>query len=331
MNISTINKHCAGRQFSASNPPQRKSANVSGNFKRQTMTRWTILLILTAFLLLEQQSSGQTNNGQVTTDSLNKKKSKPKFGGLNGDVKQVFEETYTAEYKLGQIVAGTKLDETDKRIRLEIFDKNGNCIRKNAYGLDNKIKTFSISEFDILNCGKRTRYYCCDSIFKSWIANECDKNGNDIGAIQYKADSTIMRQYKWKRDENGRLIETLEYKADSLIKKTTYKYDTYGNEIECNIYDSKGNLEGIYKTEYDSVGNKIEKKIYSKDKLFNTKRFKYDSKESIIDEVTYDSNNKILDKTTYTYEYDKQNNWIKRIEFVSSEPKFITRRKIVYN
>lgn len=31
MNSSAFNKLCAGRQFNASNPPQRKAANVGGN------------------------------------------------------------------------------------------------------------------------------------------------------------------------------------------------------------------------------------------------------------------------------------------------------------
>lgn len=254
----------------------------------------------------------------------------PKFGGLKGNINQIFEENYIAEYKSGKIVPGEKIDHTGKRPKLKIFDTNGNCIRVNSYQLNNNISAFYISEFDSLGCGKKTSYYSGDSVLTGYILNECDKQGNDLLGIRYDKAGKIVDKYIWKYNNHNYLIETLEYKAETLERKTTYQYDKTGNQIETRIYSSKDSLIGMYKKEFDSAGNIIVEKLYSKEALYSIKYIQYDNYQNIREEITYSAQGKIISKTNYEFKYDIKGNWIERIEFNSDTPKTVTTRKIIY-
>ena len=72
-----------------------------------------------------------------------------------------------------------------------------------------------------------------------------------------------------KEDNKFRILEEAAYKAESkfgkvikeslITKKYTYKYDSKGNKIEFNKYNSDGSLyfKFTVKYEYDSKGNWI--------------------------------------------------------------------------
>lgn len=256
--------------------------------------------------------------------------SKSRFGGLKGNVNQVLEENYVAEYKSGKIVPGAKLDEKSKRPKLKIFDKNGNCIRVNSYMLNDKILSFYISEFDSLWCGKRTSYYSGDSVLTGYILNKCDKRGNDSIAIRYNKYGSIVDKYIWSYNESNHLMETLEYQAEKLESKTIYMYDEFGNQIETRTYSDKDRLIGMYKKEFDSAGNTIVEKLYVKENLYSIKYIRYDDHQNITEEITHNAQGGITSKENYEYKYDIKGNWYERIKFISDIPRTITTRKISY-
>lgn len=255
---------------------------------------------------------------------------KPKFGGLKGCVKQVLEENFKPDQNSGQIILVDKLDYKGKRPTLKIFDKKGNCIRVISYTLDNKIRSFYISEFDSLECGSKVSYFSGDSHLTGYILNKCDKRGNDSIGIGYDKNNNIVDKYIWHYNENNLLIETLEYKFKNLERKTTYQNDKFGNQIEIRIYSAEDSLIGMYKNEFDSIGNKIIEMLYSKENLYSIKHIKYNNNQNITEELTYNTQGKLIEKINYEYKYDEKGNWIERLELNSDIPQIITTRKIHY-
>jgi hypothetical protein len=91
---------------------------------------------------------------------------------------------------------------------------------------------------------------------------------------------------------------------------------------------SDGRFELKY---YDSNGHIIEHIIYNSDRSLNHKYISlYDDKGYEIEDSNYKSDGSLDCKTTYKYDYDKNNNWIRKIKFVNGKAKYITERVIEY-
>src|SRR5690554_1197246 len=146
------------------------------------------------------------------------------------------------------------------------------------------------------------------------------------------------RDFFWKKDiqtkynEKGNQIETNWYNSDgSLNSKIIYKYDEKGNQIEQNEYNSDGSLNSKIIYKYDEKGNQIEQNGYNSDgSLYSKIIYKYDEKRNKIEENLYNSDGSLDRKLTSNYEYDKQGNWIKRIDYTDEIPKFILEREYEY-
>ena len=67
-----------------------------------------------------------------------------------------------------------------------------------------------------------------------------------------------------------------------------------------------------------------------KDFWENDVQYKYDEKGNKIEENRYESDGSLDNKWTYKYEFDKQGNWIKRIDFENKIAKFILEREYEY-
>ena len=109
------------------------------------------------------------------------------------------------------------------------------------------------------------------------------------------------------------------------------KYDKKGNNIETNSYNSDGSLGFKYIYKYDEKGNKIEVNIYDSDGNLNFRWiYKYDEKGNMIEDNKYWFDANLADVITYKYEFDKKDNWIKKIEYRDNHPETITEREIEY-
>lgn len=107
-------------------------------------------------------------------------------------------------------------------------------------------------------------------------------------------------------NEHGDIIERNTYHYGHLNEKHIFKYNDKGNRIESNFYKSNGRLDWKTTHRYDDKGNRIEWNIYNSD-------------------------GSLYKKYTSEYEYDKQGDWIKRIDYGDNNtPSTITERKIEY-
>lgn len=160
-------------------------------------------------------------------------------------------------------------------------------------------------------------------------SNKYDKEGKLIESVE--TDPSYFK-YTYKYDKHGRIIEKIGVSSNNpfnrFTSKSTWKYDQNGNNIEFSNYISgklkrkrtrKFNNNGeIIKSnsfKYDSTGNIIKSKHNIKDLKIEKGRNKYDSGD--INLKIYDQleNRRINVNSRFEYEYDKNNNWIKKLEF----------------
>jgi hypothetical protein len=153
------------------------------------------------------------------------------------------------------------------------YDNNGNCI---------------VSD-----------YYDKDGILTSKYKNKFDINGNCIEVNGYKGDGSLSYESKREYNSKNQIIEITINDLDdkSLTNKSTYKYDTEGNNIETKGYDLNGDLKYHFIYKYDNMGNQVEER----------------------------SNNFT---TIRKYEYDEKNNWVRRD--LSGFSETLTEREIEY-
>ena len=166
-------------------------------------------------------------------------------------------------------------------------------------------------------------------VTKTDLYEQIDSYFNEHGYLtkenkRYNSSNVFSYEKRtFQHDEQNNIIE-LNYETDSRFGKskgkTTYKYDSKGNKLEENWYNSKGELEYKYTYKYDSKGNKVEKNSYnSEEKLKERIVYKYDAKGNEVETIGYDSEGKFEGKIVY--EYDDKGNKIAEIQY-NSEGKF---------
>lgn len=131
--------------------------------------------------------------------------------------------------------------------------------------------------------------------------------------------------YEYKYDEQGNLLEEVFNNGYSRVYKTIFKYDGNGKKIEEVFLDSQDQL--ITKTLYgrDNYDRIVFKKDIYPDTLYNqTIKYKYNRYSDVIEELR----DKDLHK--YIYEYDKNQNWVSKSEFLNQRQVSNTIRAIVY-
>ena len=139
-----------------------------------------------------------------------------------------------------------------------------------------------------------------------------------------KQDGKLIYTGPYKYDDKGNLIEE-PTRSDGFTGKFTYKYDNKSNRIEAV------NFLGGNKTIFihDDRGTRLESRT-TKPNGRLVENIKYDVAGNSIEETSYKPNGRTSEKITHTYEYDKNMNWIKRVDFLSNAQFRSHKRVIVY-
>ena len=176
---------------------------------------------------------------------------------------------------------------------------------------------------------------------------------NEKGRITEKkvnhSNNTLKYKYVFKYDNNGYLIdESIYLKDGSLSKKKVYDNQEERNKIFVNTFFVKGELSSSAEFEYNDEGYLIKEvfndygvSVVRHNYYYNNKGYLIKRNQKITSEnrdmdfdnnFNYNENGDMIESgyTSYKYEYDSQNNWIKRIEFNGGFPEFIVERKIEY-
>ena len=84
-------------------------------------------------------------------------------------------------------------------------------------------------------------------------------------------------------------------------------------------------------SKYDSKGNITQKIYYDANKNITSKEeVRYNEFNNIKEFIKYDSDNNVIIENHIDFEYDSQNNWIKKMGYRNSKLYAITKREICY-
>lgn len=239
---------------------------------------------------------------------------------LNQKVKSVSVLTYEAKSKFGDIVKGdlaynpwetyNAIFNQDGYItELTNFDDDGDIYSKHLYTYNEKSLLIQLADYDRNGRLEEKKKYsykgkklCSLAIY--------DKDGSEKSRYEYVYDGARVIEGRCFEGENLSSRFENEYQTSKVLAKQTY-------------FDADGKL--FYEVQYNEKGQCIKQKGLNL--AFDTEYNKYGLRSSIkihgddIDDITY-----------FEYEYDKKQNWIKRISYKgeAKEPDEISERVINY-
>jgi len=217
------------------------------------------------------------------------------------------------------------------------YDDIGNLIEESDYFQENRINNKQTYKYNDKGNLIETNYSNSTGM-KTKQTYKYDNKENLIEEI-YSTSFSVSSGYEgyetkyiYKYDSKGNEIEKEFYTDGRFEVKTTYKYDDKGNITEDGMYDSFGKSLGENQYKYDDKGNKIEWNY--KNSLYGGLKgkvtLKYDDKGNLIEENNFKSFGLSKKNTTDKYEYDENNNWIKRVGYIKKKPVGIIERTIEY-
>lgn len=241
---------------------------------------------------------------------------------LQKSVKLIEEIRFYATIKVDSIVKGPlsgytllEFDKWENVTSRKDYDSNKKLTKKIINKYDYKNSTYKELEYkngDSLNIYSES-YYSIGSNMKVSSVVHSLTNGNILFEGQFFYDSN-NNKIKEIELENGNqtIIEWINiYDGIKLIERK--EYINGSDEFSTTLF------------EYDSHGNVSNKKwINSLGKTVFNDSFTFDEFGNVTAKLT--KNN----EQTFHYIYDKNNNWIVRIEYENGNPWIITERRIQY-
>ncbi len=231
-------------------------------------------------------------------------------------------EVYNYDTSNSELIFDTKntfVYDYENRLKKKSTSLDGNLFSEKNYIYDGRGNLTEMTEYNSLGKLLRTNKYIYD-----------DK-GNKINEIDFRPDGSLQYKSIYKYDDQGNKIEWSWYDSDlNLIYKWKYKYNDKGYFIWSKRYYSNGksDLKTTYKR--NSNGIMIEWKNFQNGVLIGKENYKDDERGNLIEQIISEQFG--LDKKIITckYTYDKNNNWIKRINSLDKKPMSITERTIEY-
>lgn len=261
--------------------------------------------------------------------------------GLKGKVKSVKQTSYKAEDSSGVIRMGIKknasLGVTVNSNFNILFDDKGRIIKEKYYKTSGELEITSnhsynntyMEETDESDLNGKIQ------IHRSYKYNSKGEKIESSSFLIYDDGGNFNNKMIFTYNDKGNLIGWDVYTTKNKInlqRKSIYKYDDKGNQIENNMYTSKGIPAGKETYKYDEIGNITEQIYYNNDCKTIEKKlvFKYDKEGNVILKEQYQPTDKISKKWVYKYKYDKNNNWIERVDFENENAMFILERELEY-
>lgn len=240
------------------------------------------------------------------------------------------------------------------------YNSKGYLIESIDYDRNDKILTKGTYKYNYKNLVEAKNFYRQESleVLGDNLFTTIYKYRNDklIEKGTYRSDSILegYGKYLYKYDSNNKLIERKhcdakgdcwrsEYVYSSKrVKEKKYNLDGSYSGMNVSIFNRNGNLikESFYNSEnkidfieiykYDKDDNLIEEGRKSKYEDHHNWKYIYDDKGNEVKYYRYNINSDITFKIIYKYEFDNNDNWIKKTSYETDLPKNITIREIEY-
>jgi hypothetical protein len=211
-----------------------------------------------------------------------------------------------------------KYDENNNNIESVTYRYDGSLVSKKVNKFNDENKLIESQEFDVYGkvTNKKTTSY--------------DSAGN-----------RILTSYEWK---SRGLVKTLEsvfdssennvanfyFSDDALASREIKHYDVNGDVVETIQYFPLTNEQVATRCKYDKQRNKVEAIVFNNNLAKSRTLFRYDAKNNLTEILSYGVLGSLESHHEYLYEFDAENNWIKRIHVFNEQPSSVLVRRIEY-
>jgi hypothetical protein len=268
--------------------------------------------------------------------AYSQKRNDRKMWGLTDNVISVHETWFKVKYDGDEVKKGNKISDKFEIESMITFDQNGNKIEDQRYDMDGNATFYLKYTYnDKLNSISEYRYSLDGTILHKTIwNNKYNTSGELIEKDKIKEDSSILEKVTFKYDVNGNLSENQVFdQKGKLIRKNIFVNDDKGNVLSQTIYNGKEKTDYKIVTTRNADGKVIEETYYKNGTKFDMKyTYKYNDKGNQSELNWYIKENKPPRMTwTHKYEYDRNGNWTKAIQFNGKKAISITERVIKYS
>lgn len=167
---------------------------------------------------------------------------------------------------------------------------------------------------------------------QSEIVKTIDEHGNLLQETNTRVWPEQNRTMTYRRDyfyNSAHVLDScLIFNDEKYQMKLEYKYNSSGNAVEIQEYNSDRGKGFLTKNSFDASGNKIREELYTKEnQLYNFKVYKYDKQNNLLDESGTEQGTK---RYHWTYTYDK-NNLLKERKDFSGQEQLLRRHTYEYD
>lgn len=212
------------------------------------------------------------------------------------------------------------------------YDMSGYILISTTYNMDKTVRSYMLYTNSETGQMLSWSMYSEKSAFiYGWVC-EYSPFGLMVSAKSLGRDSTNERHYVYSYDTKGNKIQEEWYNSDwQMTRKSTNKYDEKGNVILSIVYNEKNKIVGKWVQSFDSKGQVTEMNYYkSKKKLESRSTYSFDNFGNKTEEKLFDPNDNLLATWRFKYQYDSKNNWTEKTFLYNESVTKITERVIQY-
>ncbi|MCX6290917.1 MAG: hypothetical protein NT126_04055 [Bacteroidetes bacterium] len=253
---------------------------------------------------------------------------------LKGNVKSLHQTMYQTTGKIDRIKQGNKEKDTWKKETHCLFNDKGYLVEEDLTNPSGALLQKFIYVYDpqLERVDKTTFFPDGAMASKEKFVYQYDDKGYITERDLLKGDDNLNEKITYKCNDKGSIIETNAFKADGIFyMKTTFGYDDNEKLIEKSEYESNGkqNYRVGYKVNGD--GKRIGETWYEDSATFRINYvYRYDTHGNYSEISVCKKNGKASKMLVMEYVYDKNENWIREIEFENDKPSYIIQRTIEY-
>lgn len=234
----------------------------------------------------------------------------------------------------GWITENIEFDADNMVLQKEVsmFDKKENKIEEWLYNENNELEQRTKMKYNAQNLPVQIIVEDDKGKKIQQSTYVYDEQGYLTQLIGYDDRGKMSEKSYYTYDQRGNLTKYIGY-GQFDNRKIYYKYDANNKITEQLCTDIKDNFTEKIIFQYENQG-KFEKRISIdlNNNVLSTIIYKYDDYNNLLEFTHTDKDGAIIERHEFTYQYDKNNNWIKQTFYSGTEktPLSITERIIEY-
>lgn len=256
--------------------------------------------------------------------------------GIKGDVRSIRETSYRAVEKFGELQKGERESEYNVDT-YSIYDRHGNVTEMNFFLPDGSLSGKTITRYDEQGNELERYEYDSEGVLEERSISQADDRGNLIEKVVIRPGmegNEGKRIWKYMYNQDGKQTEIHYLTSDGRDSRTTFEYDSHGNQICQTSYGPEGIPDMCWMSRYDDNNRKTEMTRYKKERLDFRFTYTYNEEGKMVEASGFNADGSLSFRNTYhdddEYAWDTHGNWIQRIEFENGKPTYILERDITY-